>query len=55
LDAFVKVVRLCNWSSEVPDRSVPHATVREIAKTPASHDGEMHARSQPLPTNRSAA
>jgi hypothetical protein len=35
LDAFVKVARLRDWSFEVPDRGVPHATVPEVARAPA--------------------
>jgi hypothetical protein len=51
LDAFVKVARLRDWSFEGPDRGVPHATVPEVARAPASHDHDTHAGGQPLPAN----
>jgi DNA-binding transcriptional LysR family regulator len=35
LDAFVKVVRLRDWSVEVPYRGIPHATLPEVASAPA--------------------
>jgi hypothetical protein len=53
LDAFVKVARLRDWSFEVLDPGVPHATVPEVARAP--HDHDTHAGSQLLPANRSAA
>jgi hypothetical protein len=35
LDAFVKVARLRDWSVEVPDPGMPHATLPEVASAPA--------------------
>jgi hypothetical protein len=35
LDAFVKVARLRDWSFEVADRGVPHATIPGVARAPA--------------------
>jgi DNA-binding transcriptional LysR family regulator len=49
LDAFVKVTRLRDWSFEGADRRVPHASVPEVARAPASHDHDMHVCGQPLP------
>jgi DNA-binding transcriptional LysR family regulator len=54
LDAFVKVARLRDWSVKVSQRGMPHARLPEMASEPAD-DHDMHAGSQPLPANRSAA
>src|SRR3954452_9273737 len=43
LDAFVKVARLRDWSVVVPHRSMPHATLPEVARP---HDHDTHAGSQ---------
>src|SRR4051794_1510151 len=54
LEAFVKVARLRDWSVKVSQRGMPHARLPEMASEPAD-DYDMHAGSQPLPANRSAA
>ena len=53
LDAFVKVVRLRDWSVEVPHRGMPDATFSEVASAPTAHD--TRAGGQPLAANRAAA
>jgi DNA-binding transcriptional LysR family regulator len=35
MEAFIKVVRLRDWSVEVPSRGMPHATLPEVASVPA--------------------
>jgi DNA-binding transcriptional LysR family regulator len=35
MEAFIKVVRLRDWSVEVPSRGMPHATLPEVASAPA--------------------
>jgi DNA-binding transcriptional LysR family regulator len=35
MEAFIKVVRLRDWSVQVPSRGMPHATLPEVASAPA--------------------
>jgi DNA-binding transcriptional LysR family regulator len=35
LDAFVKVARLRDWSVDVPQQSILHATLPEVTSAPA--------------------
>jgi DNA-binding transcriptional LysR family regulator len=35
MEAFIKVVRLRDWSVEVPYRGMPHAALPEVASAPA--------------------